>query len=77
MPLLNDRDVLKFRIKVTGDMRQLQNDTNADIIRALLLSGIRSAFLWRQLGGARWKLVLHRKRMLRIAQNLSRELGLV
>lgn len=67
----------KFRIKVTGSMQQLQNETNADVIRALLLAGIRSAFLWRQLGGARWKLALQRKKMLRSAQNLSRELGVV
>ena len=67
----------KFRIKVTGSMQQLQSETNADIIRALLLAGIRSAFLWRQLGGARWKLVLQRKRMLRTAQSLSRALGVV
>ena len=67
----------KFRIKVTGSMQQLQNQTNADLIRALLLAGIRSAFLWRQLGGARWKLALQRKKVLHTAQNLSRELGVV
>lgn len=67
----------KFRIKVSGSAQQLQNETNADIIRALLLAGIRSAFLWRQLGGARWKLMLQRKKMLHVAQNLSRTLGVV
>jgi high frequency lysogenization protein len=67
----------KFRIKVTGSVQQLQNDTNADLIRALLLAGIRSAFLWRQLGGARWKLALQRKKMLARAQSLSRELAVV
>jgi high frequency lysogenization protein len=67
----------KFRIKVTGSMQQLQNETNADLIRALLLAGIRSAFLWRQLGGARWKLMLQRKKILHVAQNLSRTLGVV
>ena len=67
----------KFRIKVTGSVQQLQNDTNADLIRALLLAGIRSAFLWRQLGGARWKLALQRKKMLTRAQSLSRELAVV
>ena len=67
----------KFRIKVTGSMRQLQNPNNADMIRALLLVGIRSAFLWRQLGGRRWKLALQRRNLLGLAQNLSRKAGSV
>ena len=36
------------RIQVQGDMRHLQQSDNAAKIRALLLSGIRSARLWRQ-----------------------------
>lgn len=68
---------LKFRIKVTGSAQHLQDDTHADIIRAVLLAGIRSAYLWRQLGGHRWKLLLQRKRILATSQNLSRNLGLV
>jgi high frequency lysogenization protein len=68
---------LRFRIKVTGSAQHLQESQNADIIRALLLAGIRSAFLWRQLGGRRWKLLMQRKRLLSAAQNLSRELGVV
>jgi len=68
---------LKFRIKVSGSAQHLQDTQNADIIRALLLSGIRSAFLWRQLGGRRWKLLFQRKQLLRCAQELSRDLGVV
>lgn len=68
---------LKFRIKVTGSAQHLQDDKNADIIRALLLSGIRSAFLWRQLGGRRWKLVFQRRKLLHTAQQLSRDGTLV
>ncbi len=49
----------------------------ADIIRALLLAGIRAAFLWRQLGGRRWRLLLQRKKLLQASQNLSRGLGVV
>jgi high frequency lysogenization protein len=67
----------KFRIKVTGSAQHLQDSRNADIIRALLLAGVRSAFLWRQLGGRRWKLLLQRRKLLGLAQNLSRELGVV
>jgi high frequency lysogenization protein len=68
---------LKFRIKVSGSMEQLQNSQNADLIRALLLAGVRSAFLWRQLGGKRWKLLLQRKQLLQASQSLSRNLDLV
>lgn len=52
------------RIQVHGDMRNLQQPSNAAKIRALLLTGIRSARLWRQLGGNRWQLVFSRKKML-------------
>jgi high frequency lysogenization protein len=52
------------RIQVHGDMRFLQQSNNASRIRALLLCGIRSAILWRQLGGHRWQLVFSRKKLL-------------
>ena len=68
---------LKFRIRVTGSAQHLQNPQNADIIRALLLAGVRSAFLWRQLGGRRWKLLIQRRRLLQASQQLSRGLGVV
>jgi high frequency lysogenization protein len=68
---------MAFRIKVTGSAQHLQDRQNADMIRTLLLAGIRSAFLWRQLGGARWKLVFQRRRILQRAQELSRPMGVV
>ena len=68
---------LKFRIKVNGSAQHLQNPQTADITRAVLLAGLRAAFLWRQLGGRRWKLVMQRKRMLEASQKLSRGLGVV
>ncbi len=52
------------RIQVHGDMRHLQRSDNAAKIRALLLCGIRSARLWRQLGGHRWQLVFSRRKLL-------------
>lgn len=52
------------RIQVHGDMRYLQQSTNAARIRALLLAGIRSARLWRQLGGHRWQLLFSRRKLL-------------
>ncbi|EIK96398.1 putative lysogenization regulator [Pseudomonas sp. M47T1] len=56
---------LRQRIQVQGDMRNLQQPSNAAKIRALLLAGIRSARLWRQLGGHRWQLVFSRRKLLK------------
>lgn len=58
------------RIQVTGESRFLKVDGNAEKIRALLLSGIRAAVLWRQLGGRRWKLLFTRKPILKTANSL-------
>lgn len=52
-----------FRIQVQGDPRNLQNTENAARIRALLLSGIRAAMLWKQVGGHRWHFVFLRARL--------------
>ncbi len=62
---------LSFRIKVTGNSEYLGQELYADQIRALLLAGIRSAFLWRQLGGTRWRLVLQRNKIATLAKQLS------
>lgn len=59
-----------YRIQVTGSAQQLQITANADRIRALLLAGIRSAWLWRQLGGRRWQLIMLRTRLLKTATAL-------
>ncbi len=68
---------MRFRVKVNGSASYLQDTKNADTIRALLLAGIRSAFLWRQLGGRRWRLIMQRKQLLEASQRLSRTLELV
>lgn len=62
---------LSFRIKVTGNSEYLGQEHYADQIRALLLAGIRAAFLWRQLGGTRWRLVLQRGKIAASAKHLS------
>lgn len=54
----------KQRIQVHGDMRFLQQEATAAKVRALLFAGIRSARLWRQLGGRRWHLITKRGAML-------------
>ena len=52
--------LLPFRIHVRGDMNHLKNEHVADKIRILLFAGVRAAFLWEQLGGSRWHLLLRR-----------------
>ena len=65
---------LSFRIKVSGNSQYLSQEIYADQIRALLLAGIRSAFLWRQIGGQRWKLLFNRKKIVYTANELSNRL---
>lgn len=52
-----------YRIQVTGEFNYLQQPRVASQIRALLLAGIRSAILWRQVGGSRWQLLVQRKKL--------------
>lgn len=51
---------LQPRIMVNGDPAYLSRPETANKIRALLLAGIRSAVLWRQCGGSRWKFIFYR-----------------
>lgn len=67
---------LSFRVKVTGSEQHLRNEANAEIIRALLMAGVRAAFLWRQLGGRRWKLLFQRGELQNAATRLAREMNI-
>jgi len=58
------------RIVVNGRPQHLQVQRTVNWIRALLFSGLRSAVLWRQLGGGRFSLMFGRKKMLEQAQTL-------
>ncbi len=61
---------LSPRIVVQGRPQNLQNDRTVHWIRTLLFAGLRSAFLWQQLGGNRWSLMFGRRRILQDAQQL-------
>jgi len=65
---------LPHRIQVQGQMDYLQNEYVANRVRSLLLAGIRSAVLWHQLGGRRWRLIFYRKRVQETAGSLRRRL---
>ena len=58
------------RIQVTGTPTILQQSSSQNKVRALLLSGIRCAVLWRQVGGKRRHLIFGRKKMVEQAQIL-------
>lgn len=60
-----------LRIQVSGDPNHLQSERNAARIRTLLLSGIRAATLWRQVGGHRWHLLFKRSGIASMAKKLA------
>lgn len=62
------------RIMVSGAQGHLANPATTDKVRAVLLAAIRSAFLWRQLGGKRWHLVLAKNSIVRDAMQLLEQL---
>ncbi len=64
---------LQPRIRVRGEPSYLQNPDNQNRIRALLLAGIRSAWLWRQLGGNRWQMLFRARRLLEAANAYLRQ----
>ena len=54
---------LSPRVLVSGEQQYLSNPVIANQIRALLLAGIRSAVLWHQRGGSRWRLLWERGKL--------------
>lgn len=65
---------LNFRIRVMGNPSYLQNPQTADKVRALLLFGIRSAYLWHQQGGRRWHILMKRSRINNTALQLLEQI---
>ena len=59
---------LKPRVMVQGNPHYLAQPAVVAEIRAILLSAVRSAVLWRQLGGSYWDFLLARKAMLEAAE---------
>jgi high frequency lysogenization protein len=61
---------LSPRIVVNGKPQYLKTERTVDWVRTLLLAGLRSAVLWRQLGGGRVDLMFGRKKIIREAEAL-------
>ncbi len=57
---------IKGRIQVTGNAFYLEQPAIAQRVRCLLFAGIRSAFLWHQLGGKRSHILWHRNNLLEV-----------
>ncbi len=64
---------LQPRIMVKGEQSILTGTDSRNMIRALLLGGMRAAVLWRQCGGNRLQLLLRRKALLRGCAELLEE----
>lgn len=63
---------LRYRVQIRGNPDQLQSVGMAEKIRAVLLAGVRAAWLWRRLGGRRWHLLFSRGRILSDIRELAR-----
>lgn len=61
------------RVMVQGEPAILNAEQSRNMIRALLLAGMRAAVLWRQCGGGRIRLVFERKRLVEQARMLKGE----
>lgn len=66
---------IKPRIMVSGEHGHLNDPGTAELVRAVLLAGIRSAYLWRQLGGSRWQLLITRQAIVGEAQRILEQLA--
>jgi high frequency lysogenization protein len=64
---------LSPRIMVRGEPVILASQETQQMVRTLLLGGIRAAVLWRQCGGSRWRLIFERKAMLKCVRSLLEE----
>lgn len=61
---------LKPRVMVTGNPQMLQQEAVVERVRTCLLAAIRSAVLWRQVGGRQWQLLVYRKQCSMLARGL-------
>jgi len=60
---------LQRRIQVKGNAIYLQQPGVAERIRCLLFAAVRSAYLWRQLGGKRYHLLFWRGALIKALKN--------
>lgn len=61
---------LQPRVMVSGNPEQLQQPAVVEKIRSNLLAAVRSAVLWRQIGGRQWQLLVYRRQCIMLARGL-------
>jgi len=71
---LDTISTFKLRVQISGEERLLTMGLNVAKIRSLLLSGIRSATLWRQVGGRRWHFIFKRAELTKQAEFLLNQI---
>jgi high frequency lysogenization protein len=71
---LNTISTMSPRIQIRGEETHLRQPENIERVRALLLAGIRSAVLWRQMGGSRLQLLFYNRQLLQETQALLQSL---
>lgn len=64
--------LLTPRIIVQGASEKLQRPETVNQVRTALFAGIRSAYLWHQLGGRRWQLLFNRNQYIALCKDLIR-----
>ena len=67
---LDTISTFQLRVQISGEERLLSISQNVAKIRSLLLSGIRAATLWRQVGGRRWHFIFNRAELAKQAEFL-------
>jgi high frequency lysogenization protein len=60
------------KIQIAGNQQYLSIERNQHKVRALLLAGVRSAVLWRQMGGKRRHILLNKNQILKAAKQAVR-----
>ncbi len=70
---LHTLSTLKPKVMVHGDATHLTQERTIGRIRALLLAAVRSAVLWRQMGGGAISLIFKRRRVVEIAREILGE----
>ena len=66
----NSISQFRYKVQIVGKAEHVRNPKVFHKIRALLLSGIRAAVLWQQLGGRRWHLSFPRTSLVKETQKL-------
>ncbi len=59
------------KIMVRGEQRYLETEQIPIQVRAVLLAGVRAAYLFHELGGRRIQLFIHRKALVKAATRLQ------